>query len=70
MTKGSLLSLCANLFDPLLLAAPFIATARMLFRKVIREVGDTLPTWKSKIPAQYYGLAMNLAREILTVAKR
>ena len=46
MTKGSLLSLCANLFDPLLLAAPFIATARMLFRKVIREVGDTLPSWK------------------------
>ena len=31
MTKGTLLSLCSNLFDPLLLTSPFIATARMLF---------------------------------------
>ena len=42
ITKASLLSLCSNLFDPLTLAAPFIATARMLFRKVWREV--ELPT--------------------------
>ena len=53
ITKASLLSLCSNLLDPLLLAAPFIATARMLYRKVLGEV--ELPTWKSVVPAHYHG---------------
>ena len=59
MTKGTLLSLCSNLFDPLLLSAPFIASARMLFRKVLREVD--LPSWKSPVPETYYRMVADLA---------
>ena len=68
ITKASLLSLCSNLFDPLTLAAPFIATARMLFRKVLREV--ELPAWKSAVPPQYYDQVANLAQDLLTVAQK
>ena len=46
-TKASLLSLCSNLYDPLLLAAAFISTARQLFRLILREVN--LPSWKSLV---------------------
>ena len=68
MTKGTLLSLCSNLFDPLLLSALFIATTRMLFRKVLREVD--LPRWKSPVPECYYRLVANLAGDLLTVGKK
>ena len=68
LTKGTLLSLCSNLYDPLLLSAPFIATARMLFRKVLREVD--LPSWKSPIPECYYGLIVDLAKDLLTVGTK
>ena len=68
LTKGTLLSLCSNLYDPLLLSAPFIATARMLFRKVLREVD--LPSWKSKVPDTYYKMVADLARDLLIVGKK
>ena len=68
MTKGTLLSLCSNLYDPLLLSAPFIASARMLFRKVLREVD--LPSWKSPVPDTYYKMVADLAGDLLTVGKK
>ena len=68
MTKGTLLSLCSNLYDPLLLSAPFIASARMLFRKVLREVD--LPSWKSPVPETYYRMVADLAKDLLTVGKK
>ena len=68
MTKGTLLSLCSNLFDPLLLSAPFIASAIMLFRKVLREVN--LPSWKSPVPETYYRMVADLAKDLLTVGKK
>ena len=70
ITKSSLLSVVSNLFDPLSLAGPFVATARMLYRKVLREVGETLSTWKSPVPTQYHGQIANLAQDILTVANK
>ena len=68
VTKANLLSLCANLYDPLLLAAPYIATARMFFRQVLREV--SLPTWKSVIPDRYHERIALLAEDLLEVAKK
>ena len=68
MTKGTLLSLCSNLYDPLLLSAPFIATARILFRKILREVD--LPSWKSPVPETYYRMVADLARDLLIVGKK
>ena len=60
--------MCSNLFDPLLLSAPFKATARMLFRNVLREVD--LPSWKSPVPECYYGMVADLAEDLLTVGKK
>ena len=68
MTKGTLLSLCSNLYNSLLLSAPFIASARMLFRKVLREVN--LPSWKSAVPDMYYRMVADLANDLLTVGKK
>ena len=67
MTKGTLLSLCSNLIDPLLLSVPFIATAWVLFRKVLREVA--LPSWKSTVPECCFGLVVDLAKDLLTVGQ-
>ena len=68
VTKANLLSLCANLYDPLLLAAPFISSARLLFRQVLREV--SLPTWKSMVPERYHERIALLAEDLLEVAKK
>ena len=68
VTKANLLSLCANLYDPLLLAAPFISSARLLFRQVLREV--SLPTWKSIVPERYHERIALLAEDLLEVAKK
>ena len=68
MTKGTLLSLCSNLIDPLLLSVPFIATAWVLFRKVLREVA--LPSWKSTVPECCFGLVVDLAKDLLTVGQK
>ena len=51
-----------------MLCTPFIATARILFRKVLRQVD--LPSWKSKLPEMYYGLVADLAKYLLTVGKK
>ena len=68
VSKASLLSLCSNLFDPLLLTAPFISTSRQLFRQVLREV--KLDSWKAQVPEVYYDRIAWLAEDLLTVAKR
>ena len=68
VSKASLLSLCSNLFDPLLLTAPFISTSRQLFRQVLREV--KLDSWKAQVPEVYYDRIVWLAEDLLTVAKR
>ena len=68
VSRASLLSLCSSLFDPLLLAAAFISTARQLFRKVLREV--QLPSWRSLVPERYHGLIGQLAEDLLEVSKR
>ena len=68
VTKASLLSLTSNLFDPLLLAAPFVSSARQLFRQVLREV--SLPSWKSKVPEVYFDRIACLAEDLLEVAKK
>ena len=68
VSKASLLSLCSSLYDPLLLAAAFVSTARQLFRKVLREV--QLPSWKSPVPERYHGLICQLAEELLEVSRR
>ena len=68
VTKSSLLSLTSNLFDPLLLAAPFVSSARQLFRQVLREV--SLPSWKSKVPEVYFDRIACLAEDLLEVAKK
>ena len=49
------------------MCVPFIAIARNLFRKVLREVD--LPSWKSPIP-ECYGLVADLAKDLLTVVKK
>ena len=69
ITRQSLLSLCSNLFDPLGLATPSLATQRMLFRKVTLEQGNTL-AWKSVIPASYHDLITDLAEDLLNVAQK
>ena len=68
VSKASLLSLCSNLFDPLLLTAPFISTSRQLFRQVLREV--KLDSWKAQVPEVYYDRIAWLAEDLLIVAKR
>ena len=68
VSKASLLSLCSNLFDPLLLTAPFISTARQLFRQVLREV--KLDSWKAQVPEVYHNRIAWLAEDLLTVAKK
>ena len=68
VTKAALLSLCSCLFDPLLLAAVFISTARQLFRRVLREVN--LCSWKAKVPEKYHGQIAYLAEDLLEVSKR
>ena len=67
-TKASLLSLCSNLYDPLLLAAAFISTARQLFRLILREV--RLTSWKSLVPERYHEKIAQLAEDLLEVARR
>ena len=67
-TKASLLSLCSNLYDPLLLAAAFISTARQLFRLILREV--RLPSWKSLVPELYHEKIALLAEDLLEVSRR
>ena len=67
-SKSSLLSLTASLYDPLLLAAPFISSARLLFRQVLREV--SLPTWKTMVPERYHERIALLAEDLLEVAKK
>ena len=67
-TKSSLLSLCSNLYDPLLLAAAFISTARQLFRLILREV--RLTSWKSLVPERYHEKIAQLAEDLLEVARR
>ena len=68
VSKASLLSLCSNLFDPLLLTAPFISTSRQLFRQVLREV--KLDSWKAQVPEAYYDRIAWLAEDLLTVGKK
>ena len=68
VSKASLLSLCSNLFDPLLLTAPFISTSRQLFRLVLREV--KLDSWKARVPEVYYDRIAQLAEDLLTVGKK
>ena len=68
VSKASLLSLCSNLFDPLLLAAPFVSSARQLFRQVVNEV--SLPSWKSQVPEVYFERITCLAEDLLQVAKK
>ena len=67
-TKSSLLSLCSNLFDPLLLAASFISSARQLFRQVLREV--KLTSWKDLVPECYHERIAQLAEDLLEVARK
>ena len=67
-TKSSLLSLCSNLFDPLLLAAAFISSARQLFRQILREV--RLTGWKDLVPECYHERIAQLAEDLLEVAKK
>ena len=66
--KNSLLSLCSNLFDPLLLAASFVSSARQLFRQVLREV--KLTSWKDMVPELYHERIAQLAEDLLEVAKK
>ena len=40
----------------------------MLFCKVLHEVD--LPSWKSPVPECYYGLVVDLAKDLLTVGKK
>ena len=68
VSKANLLSLCSNLYDPLLLAAPFISSARLLFRQVLREV--SLPNWRSTVPERYHEKIALLAEDLLQVAKK
>ena len=68
VSKASLLSLTSSLYDPLLLAAVFISTARQLFRKILREVG--LVSWKARVPERYHDLIVRLAEDLLEVSKR
>ena len=67
-SKSSLLSLCSNLFDPLLLAASFVSSARQLFRQVLREV--KLTSWKDMVPERYHERIAQLAEDLLEVAKK
>ena len=67
-TKSSLLSLCSNLFDPLLLAASFISSARQLFRQILREV--KLTSWKDLVPECYHERIAHLAEDLLEVARK
>ena len=50
------------------MSAPFLANARMLFRKVLREVD--LPSWKTPVPETNYRMVADLAKELLTVGKK
>ena len=68
VSKASLLSLCSSLFDPLLLAAVFISTARQLFRQVLREVN--LTSWKAKVPERYHDKIAQLADNLLEVSQK
>ena len=68
VSKASLLSLTSSLYDPLLLAAVFISTARQLFRKILREVG--LMSWKARVPERYHDLIARLAEDLLEVSKK
>ena len=68
VSKAGLLSLTSSLFDPLLLAAVFISTARQLFRRILREV--ELTSWKAKVPERYHGLIADLAEDLLEVSKK
>ena len=67
-SKSSLLGLCSNLFDPLLLAATFVSSARQLFRQVLREV--KLTSWKDLVPEFYHERIAQLAEDLLEVAKK
>ena len=66
ITKAGLVGLVMNLWDPLGLAIPWTATAKLLYRQVLTESPSL--GWKSKIPSRYYKQIEDLGADLLMLS--